>query len=733
MQEQNPLIGALAQSAAENPPQTDEGKQLLSGVTDAEQQVNIQKASEFYNIAQDLDPAKAMQIGKEIKKGYEDDDSTRSEWLDMHEAWLRLYNQTDYAINSDNERDWGATESVPLLTEACDQFSSRTYKAFFPNETFVSAIVLRHSQNPQERQMLEDRADRIGRHMSWQLGVQNQDYKRDKRALFLAAAVHGSMFTKTYFDAYEKKRCCIDNIRPTDLVISYNCGPIRIQNVRRKSHIIRTTVGKTQTLMNKGYLLSAAMPDSGDSDTSYDIAVDEAQGIDSGTVTIRRDVQTTIVEQQFYLDIDDTGNFLPYLGTIDLRSGKLLRLTIDYEADPQGNPLKDYEQQQIYTHYKFMENPDGFYGYGLGAKIGDLNTAVSIAMRQMLDAATLANDGNNSGFISTRLCQDGEDEVTMTLGKFKKVPDTTDDISKGIIPMKYAGPSESLFKLMEFLDGRAQRMAGTTEATTGDIQKNMQPTTVLAQIEQGLEMFSSVQMGLADDFGDELNKIYKINQKHMPFVEYFNINEVSEAITRTDYQDDMAIQPIFDPKYSTQMQKNARAQAVAQIVEQNPVLSQQPNIQIEIAKRQFLAMDVDNIDALLPQPPPPPANIDNQDVENMMFLQPAGKNPPFDVYPDQHHAEHLAKLEDFVKTQGNKIPPEQQQAVIQHQQMHQGFLYGQQKGIIPPPQPSGNQGMGGGSNGPMGATPTPPALPGLQGAIANPLGGSNIPPELPRG
>lgn len=705
----------MAQSAAQNPPQSDEGKQLLSGITDAEQQVNIQKASEFYNIAQDLDPSKAMQIGKEVKKGYEDDDSTRSEWLDMHEAWLRLYNQTDYAINSDNERDWGATESVPLLTEACDQFSSRTYKAFFPNETFVSAIILRHSANPQERQMLEDRADRIGRHMSWQLGVQNQDYKRDKRALFLAAAVHGSMFTKTYFDAYEKKRCCIDNIRPTDLVISYNCGPIRIQNVRRKSHIIRTTVGKTQTLMNKGYLLSAAMPDSGDSDTSYDIAVDEAQGLDPGTVTIRRDVQTTIVEQQFYLDIDDTGNFLPYLGTIDLRSGKLLRLTIDYEADPQGNPIKDYEQQQIYTHYKFMENPDGFYGYGLGAKIGDLNTAVSIAMRQMLDAATLANDGNNSGFISTRLCQDGEDEVTMTLGKFKKVPDTTEDISKGIIPMKYAGPSESLFKLMEFLDGRAQRMAGTTEATTGDIQKNMQPTTVLAQIEQGLEMFSSVQMGMADDFGDELNKIYKINQKHMPFVEYFNINEVPEAITRTDYQDDMAIQPIFDPKYSTQMQKNARAQAVAQIVEQNPVLSQQPNIQIEIAKRQFLAMDVDNIDALLPQPPPPPANIDNQLEENMYFLgPPQGQQPPFAVFPNQHHAKHLAELESFVKTHGDKIPPEQQQALMQHKQSHESMLYGQQKGIIPPPAPE---------------QPSPQMpQPGMQ----NPLANSNIPPNLPQ-
>lgn len=723
----------MAQSAAQNPPQTDDGKQLLNDITGAEQQVNINKASEFYNLAQDLDPAKATSIAQEIKKGYKDDDSTREEWLDLHEAWLRLYNQTDYAINSDNERDWGATESVPLLTEACDQFSSRTYKAFFPNETFVSATVLKHSMNPQERQQLEDRADRIGRHMSWQLGVQNQDYKRDKRALFLAAAVHGSMFTKAYFDAYNKKRACIDNIRPTDLVISYNCGPIRIQNVRRKSHIIRTTVGETQKLFNKGYLVSGANPDYGDSETQYDIAVDESQGLDGGTTSIKRDVAATLIEQQFYLDIDDTGEFIPYLGTIDLKSNKLLRLTIDYEADANGMPTKDYEQQQIYTHYKFMENPDGFYGYGLGAKIGDLNTAVSIGMRQMLDASTLANDGNNSGFISSRLCNDGEDEVALTIGNFKKVPDTSEDISKGIVMMKFPGPSDSQFKLIEFLDQRAQRMAGTTEATTGDIQKNMQPTTVLAQIEQGLEMFSSVQMGLADDLGDEFQKLYKINQKHLPFVEYFSINEAPEAITRLDYADDMAIQPIFDPKYSTQMQKMSRAQAIAQIVEQNPVLQQQPQIQIEIAKRQFEAMDVDNIDALLPQPPPPPANIDNQEEENSMFLMPAGSTPPFDVYPDQHHADHLSKLHDFVKTHGTQIPPEQQAAVVAHQQKHQGYLYATQKGLIPAPQPRGAAPMGGGSGQPMGPQAAPSPLPGLPGNVANPLAGSNIPPQLPGG
>lgn len=708
----------MAQHAAESPPQTDEGQQLLEGLASAEQQVNVEKSSQFYNLVQDLDPSKASQIGKEIKNGYKTDNESRTDWLDMHEFWLRLYMQTDYALNSDDERDWGATESVPILTEACDQFQSRTYKAFFPNETFVSAVPVRHSKNPQEQQMLKDRADRIGRHLSWQLGVQNQDYKRDKRALFLSVAQHGSFFTKTYFDSVRKKRAVIDNIRPTDLVVNYSIGPKRIQDVRRKSHIIHTTVGETNDLVRNGFLVDSARSDRGDSRTQYDVAVDEAQGLTNSNSRIKRDMEATLIEQQFYLDIDDTGMFLPYLGTIDLLTGNLLRLTIDFDADPTGRPIKDYEQVQYYTHYKFMENPDGFYGLGLGAKIGDLNSAVSIAMRQMLDAGTLANDGNNSGFIDSRLTLDGEEEVTCTLGKYKKVSSSLDDIRKGIINNQFPGPNQALGKLMEFLDGRAQRMAGTTEATTGDIQKNMQPTTVLAQIEQGLEIFSSVQMGLADDFGDELNKIYKINQQHLPFVEYFGLNEVPEAITRQDYQDDMAVQPIFDPKFTTQQQKIARASAIAQTVTQNQFLAQNQQIMMEVTRTQLEAMDADNIDAFFPPPPQPPANIDDQVKENMLFLLPAQKRPSFDVYPDQHHPQHLAAIDQFLAQHGNKLDPEQGQAIISHRQQHEAFQYGQQNRIIPPTptKPSAAQIMAAGGGNNLGGQATSQQVPGVQGS-----------------
>lgn len=685
----------MGQALAQNPPNTQKGTSFVKDVANAEQNARVQRSSEYYNLVESLDPAVVKSIGKEIFDGYKTDDESRKNWLEMHEFWFRLYMQTDSAVLVDADRDWGATESVPVLMESCDQFQSRCYKAFFPNQTFVSAAPIAHTNDPEKHKMLADRAERVGRHMSWQLGIKNKNYRKDKRALMLGVALHGSFFTKTYFNT-ENNSVCVDNIRPTDLVVNYNVGAIRMEDLRRKSHVIYTSVGAVQDLYNKKWLSDTVKPNMSGSQTQYNSAVDEADGLVAAYARSKRDQPVILIEQQFYYDIENNGNYLPYIGTIDGNNGKLLRLTIDYDADPQGNPTNNYKQIQYYTHYKYSENPDGFYGLGLGHKIGDLNSAINIGMRQTLDAATLANDGNNSGYISERLVMDGAEEVTMTLGKLKKVPDSSGDIQNGIMMMKFGGPSDILLKMIEMLDQRAQRIASTTEVTTGSVDSNMQPTTVLAQIEQAMEMFSSVQMGLADSLGDELSLVYKINQKHLPFVEYFSLNDEPNQITRLDYSDDMMILPVFDPKFATQMQKVQRAQSIAQIVMANPLTQQRPEVMDELTRMNLEAIDADGIDLLVPPPPPPPANINDQIQENMMFLMPDGGAGKFDVYPDQSHAQHLMQLHDFIAKHGDLIQdPKKAQAIQEHKQKHEAFLYGQENGIIPPssPKPSGIGGM----------------------------------------
>lgn len=661
----------------QQPPEDTQG--ILDKLAQEEQQLQVLIAAENHNLAEDLDEALRREIGQEIFNGFEDDEGSRAEWLDQHTFWLSLYMQQDYSMNSDPDRSWGATESLPILTESCDQFQSRTYKTFFPQDTFVSAAPMR--KRKENREMLEERAKRVGDHMSYQLGFKDRSYKDDKDALFLGVAVHGSFFTKTYFnDKHNAPK--VDNIRPTDLVVNYHTGPIKIEDLRRKTHIIYSTVGETEDMVNKGFLIekaAACLQEQGK--TAYNVKVDETQGLTaSGTNKIKRDAPAVLLEQHVYLDLDDKGLYRPYIGTICAASRKLLRLTVGYDADPTGVPLKDYEQNQYFTHYKYKNNPDGFYGLGLGHSIGDLNSAANIMLRQSMDAATLANDGNMSGFVSERLGLEG-DEIRMVLGKLRKIPDTVGDLTNSIMLMKFPGPNATLIALMEAIDQRAQRLGSTTEATTGTPQSVVQPTTYLAQIEQALEAFSSVQMRLANSLSEELQKIYKLNQKYLPLRDYYIVNDEPEEITRADYADDMLIQPVFDPKFSTQSQKVARAQAELQATLQNPVNQSRPEVIDAAFKRYFEALDVDNIDELLP-PQPQVENFDDQITENMFFLMPKEARPLFDVFPDQQHQQHLMELDQFIQQYGQTLEPDQQQDILKHRMKHEAYLYGQQHGVL---------------------------------------------------
>jgi chaperonin GroES len=329
------MVQQLAQMAAQNPPQTDAGQAILQQLTSEEQQQIITNAAETYNLAKDLDDGLQKEIGQEVYTGYNDDNESRSEWLDEHTFWLALYMQQDYADNSDSERSWGATESIPILTEACDQFQTRTYKAMFPNDSFVSAIPMRRT--PNDEASLEDRAGRIGHHMSYQLGFEDRAYKQDKDALFLGMAVHGSFFTKTYFNE-STRRFKVDNIRPTDFVVNYHVGPTRLESLRRKTHIIYSTVGETQDLVTKGYLTTAASPAQYEDRSPYNVKVDETQGLAQASYSsIKRDAPAVLLEQHFYLDLDDSGLYRPYIATICAASRKLLRLVVGYDCDPLGN------------------------------------------------------------------------------------------------------------------------------------------------------------------------------------------------------------------------------------------------------------------------------------------------------------------------------------------------------------------------------------------------------------
>jgi len=116
--EKDDIFNTAAEELSLSPPEEPEEIGIIDGLGQSELQGRIINSAEIYNLAQDLDEDMLREIGQTVWKGFEDDDATRTPWLEKHAYWLSIYMQQDYAMNADPNRSWGATESIPILMEA---------------------------------------------------------------------------------------------------------------------------------------------------------------------------------------------------------------------------------------------------------------------------------------------------------------------------------------------------------------------------------------------------------------------------------------------------------------------------------------------------------------------------------------------------------------------------------------------------------------------------------------
>ena len=634
------------------------------------------------DLAAELPDEKKREIASRVFKNYELDEDSRKDWLAMHAGWINLFNQQD----EPKFEAWpGASkETVPMLVEACEQFHARAVTSLFPSRNVVTAIPTL-KQDPEST----ERAKRVGKHMSWQLMVRDRGYKADKDRLLLGLPLHGSFFTKTYFHPL-LGRNVVENVRPEDLVIPYGVGPREIDQIERKTQLVWQTENEAKILQAAGFYSDLPQVYKGEKTPTQD-ASDKSQGV---TESLESDL-CSVLEQHCVIDLDEDGIAEPYIAWVCRHSKKLLRLAIRYETevDPmtgQEVPTDSKRPTEYFTHYCYMPNPEGFYGLGLGHMVGPLNKAVNKLLRQLIDAATLANIGNLSGFMSDLLGIRGG-EITFEMGKFPKVPATVDDIRKGIFQFQFPAPNQTLVAAIQLLMSRSDRLASVTELTTGQPSKVYQPTAAMALIEQAQQVYNAVYQRVLNAWESELSKYARLNFKHMPDVQGFAMQAAdgaieSDAVKRDDYADDLMIVPIADPKQTSKEQRIAKAQLEMQTALSYPM--QNPMSIYLVYKRFFEAIEAQAIDQILPPPTPP--REDDPYKENAAAFMPEPMIPP--AYPDQDHMGHILAHKELVDGKEGQegytgqLKPEGKKALEDHIQMHIALMYEAEHGTGQLPQ-----------------------------------------------
>jgi len=446
-----------------------------------------------------------------------------------------------------------------------------------------------------------ERAIRIGKHMSYQLLEQMEDWEEEMDKLCLTLPILGCVFKKTYYNPVKGVNVS-EVIFPEDLVINYYSPTI--EKSERITHVLQLTDNDIYERTTSGLYLDVDINKS-----SMDAEeIDRDRGLNEPS----RDDDTlpfNILEQHCLLDLDGDGYKEPYIVTVHEDSEQVLRIiprfTVeDLKYGEVGTDLIRIEPIQYFTKYGFIPSPDGsIYDLGFGTLLGPLNDTINTLINQLLDAGTMSNQGG--GFISKGVRIKGGNKK-FEPGEWKQVESYGDDLRKGLVPLPIKEPSNVLFTLLNTMVDSGERLSSVTEMMSGEIPgQNTKATVALAAIEQGMKVFNAIYKRIYRSMKKEFRKMYALNKVNLELQQYFTIldvgQETASQISVIDYRmDETDVIPYADASVATEEQKLAKLGALQELLQLGTINPQ------EYTRRFLEATDQPNIEVLLQVEAPPP-------------------------------------------------------------------------------------------------------------------------------
>lgn len=656
--------------------------------------MSIEKLTEYrkeINLVPVLEGTKDIgAIGSRVLRDFQTDESSIAKWKTKLERGRKLFRQDPEKKNT----PWANASSVkyPLLTVAAIQFAARAYPAVVETPQPVRAEVIGFDPDGTK----QERGFRVAEHMSWQLLNEMTEWEDDTDRLLHALPIDGCAFKKVYFDPVLGRN--VSSFRKADDVIVNN-DTLDILSCPCITEPVAYYPFEIQEKILSGEFV-------------------EIEGID-----YRQQEPVQFLEQHCRIDLDDDGYPEPYIVVVTVNGGKVARIVANYEIDNiklDGDEIVSVPAEQYFVKYSFIPDPEGgFYSIGFAQLLGPINDSVNSLLDQLIDAGHLANTGG--GFIGRGVrIRSGEERFSP--GEWKRADVVGATLKESIVPLPIQQPSQVLFQLLGLLIESAKEVSSVQDVMTGGGGTNMPATTVLAQIEQGMKVFTAIYKRIHRAFKDELKLIYRLNSKYLDDREYFTVMDSPKAIARSDYEDELFdIIPVSDPSLATDLQKMAKVQALMQM---GPLLNQEA-----VAQEALRLMNIENPDKYLPvQQGPSP-----EQLEAMAELD--IKNRALDIKAEEARAKALelaasaverysAALVNIAETDekgADNILNSGELSIIvklletlkernEHQGTVQGLVERPANNIvsgIPGGQRSGIPGSIEGTQGPMGGQPVP--------------------------
>lgn len=582
------------------------------------------------NLAEILDERTAHKIVADLDDLVRIDDDSRDEWKKQYEDGLVLLGLTYEERTEPFDGASGVTH--PILNEAVTQFQAQAYKELLPAGGPVRTTIIGKVTPEREAQ-----AERIKTYMNYQITQVMEEFDPDYDQMLYYVGYGGSAFKKVYYDG-SLGRATSPYILPKDLIVPYEARDLTTAD--RITHVIRYSPNDMRRQQLSGFYqdIELGKPSLAQTDDIQE-KTDKITGIEQTSES----EQFVVHEVHCYLDLDgfedkdengeETGLALPYIVSYDTNSRKLLSIRRNWEEGDEEKKRKQY-----FVHYKFLPGM-GFYGFGLVHVLGNLSRSSTSVLRQLIDAGTLSN--LPAGFKTRGLRI--EDQTPIQPGEWRDVDAPGGDLQQSLLPLPYKEPSATLFQLLGFCIGAAEKFIGTTDLGMGESNQELPVGTTIALLERGSRVMSAVHKRLHYAQMQELKLLARVLSESLPPEYPYEVSGGDASIKAEDFDAKIDVIPVSDPNIFSMTQRIALAQQELQLAQQAP---QMHNL-YEAYRRMYLALGVTDVDLLLP--PPPQAKPESPALENARSLIIPSGGQALKAFPEQDHLAHMVTHMAFIK------------------------------------------------------------------------------------
>ena len=585
------------------------------------------------NLCDELDDQIKTSIVSDLLDKIDDDIAARKGWENAIDKGMLLL-----GLKVEESRDYpfmnacNATDST--LATALFRFWATARAELFPAEGPTRSQIM----GPKTAEA-EDQAERVKAWMNYYLTRVDKDYYPDSIRMLLYTGLTGSTVKKVYQSPLNH-RPISRFIDPQDFIIEAEATSIF--SASRLSHRMTKTRKELMLLMLNDFYSTVELDntnDDGMEDLQTDRTVKNIEGVSQTLLDVKKNL--TIYEVHADLDLEDTefahkdnddkdtGMPLPYIVTILKSDRKMLSIRRNWR---EQDPL--YERIECFVQYNMLPG-FGVYGIGYAQLLGSNAIALTSILRQLIDKGTLCNFPGGVRVKGLRL---EENDLNIGPSEFWEIETGGMPIQHAIMPMPYAEPSVVLKELRNELREDTQQLAATAELQIADMNSETPVGTTMAMLEVQTKVQSSVMRSLHMSLSNELELIFGLFKEGLeddPGM--FSVPGMSHFISKEDFNDMVRIIPVSDPNLTTNTQRMMHAEAILRIAEAHPELH---NMR-DALYRMYLAMNVEDIDSLLP----PEEEVPSLDPisENMRAM----KGEPIKAAIYQDHQSHILVHENF--------------------------------------------------------------------------------------